>query len=134
MGTGIQGSGARHCILWRPNQLLRYFLGERQIKYFLLSFFQEQARRKELIASVCKERRAELYYEMAPLFDHLFVHIPQYNMFYCGIPKAGTTTWLYGKDRASKICLFKHFLFMKKVYITITSVLQSKYLDWFTLS
>ena len=56
-------------------------------------------KRKLQIYKVCEENGSELYYELAPVFDHLFAFIPEYNMFYCGIPKAGTTTWLYGRDQ-----------------------------------
>jgi hypothetical protein len=35
------------------------------------------------------------------------IYLPPYNMLYCGVPKAGTTTWVEGK-----VTIFKKYSLM----------------------
>ena len=67
---------------------------------FLL--LQEQEKRKSSIDKVCEKYSPELLYETVPLFDfdykwNYISFIPNYNFLYCGVPKAGTTTWIVGR-------------------------------------
>ena len=61
------------------------------------------------MARVCDDHRSELLYQDAelPLFDFdwnwpYIVFLPQFNLLYCGVPKAGTTTWVQGRHSISK--------------------------------
>ena len=65
-------------------------------------FFKEQEKRKTSIEKVCEKHNPELLYEEVPLFDfdynwNYITFFPQYNFLYCGVPKAGTTTWIEGR-------------------------------------
>ena len=65
---------------------------------------QEQTKRKLDIDKVCKENGSQLYYETVPLFDYDYgwsyiSYLPQYNLLFCGVPKAGTSTWVEGRDQ-----------------------------------
>ena len=58
--------------------------------------------RKSGIEKVCQKHGSELYFQDVPLFDfdynwNYIIFIPQYNLLYCGVPKAGTTTWVEGR-------------------------------------
>ena len=65
---------------------------------------QEQTKRKVVMEKVCSKHRSELLYEEVPLMDNIsnlnfILYIPQYNTIFCGVPKAGTTTWLSGRNQ-----------------------------------
>ena len=68
------------------------------------SLFQEQTRRKLRKEEVCQDHASQLYYEDVPLWDidwdyTWIIYIPQYNLLYCGVPKAGISTWTIGRDQ-----------------------------------
>jgi hypothetical protein len=51
---------------------------------------------------VCAKNSQQLVFKDVPLFDPdwnvpYIIYLPLYNMLYCGVPKAGTTTWVEGK-------------------------------------
>ena len=62
--------------------------------------------RKMRIDDVCREHYQDLYFEDIPFVDHLWDgvntttsylnYLPIRNTLFCGIPKAGTTTWVEG--------------------------------------
>jgi hypothetical protein len=63
---------------------------------------------------VCEKHNPELLYEKVPLFDYDYnwnyiTFFPQYNFLYCGVPKAGTTTWIEGRIRILTIHFYQHF-------------------------
>ena len=66
--------------------------------------FQEQKERKQKIEQQCEKFKPQLYYQNVPLIDPdwgfpYIIYIPQYNLLFCGIPKAGTSTWVQGIDQ-----------------------------------
>ena len=55
---------------------------------------QEQSRRQEAIREVCAAAKDNLTNH--PINLRLFTYLPEYNLLYCRIHKAGTTSWLEG--------------------------------------
>ena len=65
---------------------------------------QEQRKRKQDIEQVCDEHGDQLYFDVVPLFDYDYgwpyiIYLQQYNLLFCGVPKAGTSTWVVGRDQ-----------------------------------
>ena len=73
---------------------------------------QEQRKRRQDIDNVCQDHGSQLYYDIIPLYDHDYgwpyiIYLPQYNLLFCGIPKAGTTTWVVGRDQGlTMLCVY----------------------------
>ena len=65
---------------------------------------QEQRKRKQDIDKVCQDHGSHLYFDIVPLYDSDYgwayiSYLPQYNLLFCGVPKAGTSTWVEGRDQ-----------------------------------
>ena len=52
--------------------------------------FQEQIQRQNSIKDLCQGSK------LTPINRPAFIYIPDYNLLYCRINKAGSTTWLEG--------------------------------------
>ena len=55
---------------------------------------QEQRMRHLQVEKVCADQGPELYIQEIPL--DMFFYMPEYNLLYCFIQKAGSTTWMQG--------------------------------------
>ena len=67
-----------------------------QLIFDTKSTFKIQKERREQIDKICLAHGPELYHDNMT-FQHFLIFIPQYNILFCGIPKAGTTTWVVGR-------------------------------------
>ena len=84
--------------------------------------FQEQSRRRQRIDKVCQEHGSQLYHENLN-FQHFLIFIPQYNLLFCGIPKAGTTTWVVGRDQHGMSSIFTSFCYSRVIGMTRMNII-----------
>ena len=75
----------------------------------------KQVKTRQLqVEEVCQQFTSELYLQEVPL--EMLFFIPQYNLLYCSIQKAGTSTWIQGPiwRLATKVSQTERSIHLKK--------------------